>query len=169
MTGGCTVSSTYDMDTQISNEYCTVTQGFWGNCNGSFCNMGSKTTMMNNLLGSNGIVIGSGSNTLTFTSGQASCIMSLLPGGGPAARITGANTCSNHPGIQIQNGRINNILLSQTLTLGLNLRLSLNNLGGLKMDSPILNTAESSGCMGGVGVTHPLAGTNTSEIGRAHV
>jgi hypothetical protein len=115
--------------------------------------------LMNNLLGSTGLTVGYTPNKMYIGPGQAQCIIDLLPGGGTPARITGSNTCANHPGIQICNGRINNILLSQTIALGLNLRLSLNNLPGLTMDSPTLITASSSGCMGSNGSTHPVAGT----------
>jgi hypothetical protein len=91
------------------------------------------------------LVVGLNSNTLTFTSGDSQCIIDLLPGSGPAKKITGANTCASHPGIQIKNGRIYNILLAQTITLGLNLRLD-SDLGNLPILSDTLVTAESSGC-----------------------
>jgi hypothetical protein len=152
---GCNAICTKDITSQISNEYCTVTQGYWGNAGGNFCNTGNKLNLINSLLGNTGLLVGCASNTMYFAPGEGQCIINLLPGGGPAARITGVNTCANHPGIQIKNGRIGNILLSQTITLGLNMRLK-PNIQSLALDSPVLEYANSTGCMGGPGITNPV-------------
>jgi hypothetical protein len=152
---GCAATCTKDVTVQIADEYCTVTQGYWGNPGGNFCNTGNKVTYINTLLGSTGLLVGCASNTLYFAPGEAQCIINLLPGGGTPARITGVNTCAYHPGIQIKNGRINNVLLAQTITLGLNMRVK-TNLGSLVLDSPVLLIANSSGCLGGPGIDHPV-------------
>jgi hypothetical protein len=152
---GCSVSCTKDITVQIADEYCTVTQGYWGNSGGNFCNTGKKLNYINSLLGTTGLLVGCASNTLYFAPGDGQCIINLLPGGGTPARITGTNTCASHPGIQIKNGKINNVLLSQNITLGLNMRIKAN-LAFLAMDSPVLEVANSSGCMGN---DHPIGGT----------
>ncbi len=155
---GCTATCTKDITVQIADEYCTVTQGYWGNAGGNFCNTGNKVTYMNILLGNTGLLVGCAGNTLYFAPGEAQCIINLLPAGGNPARITGVNTCASHPGIQIKNGRINNVLLGQTITLGLNMRIK-PNLALLALDSPILEVANSSGCLGAPPVDHPIACT----------
>jgi hypothetical protein len=166
-TNGTTVICSKDVTVQIAGEYCTLTQGYWGNSGGNFCNTGTKVNLLNNLLGSAGLTVGYGSNNLYFAPGQGQCIIDLLPGGGSPARISGTNTCANHPGIQIKNGRINNILLAQTITLALNMRLS-TSLDNLILDSPTLVTAFSDGCLGYPQQTpnpyHPVAGTIASYI-----
>jgi hypothetical protein len=126
-------------------QYCSLTQGYYGNPGGTFCNGMGTAELIDSLLGLGNLVVGYNANTMAFFANQSGCIIDLLPGGGPAKKITGANTCANHPGIQMKNGRINNILLAQTITLGLNLRLD-DELGGLEMLSDTLVTAPSSGC-----------------------
>jgi len=101
--------------------------------------------LIESLLAQGPLVVGYNGNTMTFVAGESGCIIDLLPGSGPAKKITGANTCASHPGIQMKNGRIYNILLAQVITLGLNLRLD-GDLGNLAMLSDTLVTAESSGC-----------------------
>jgi hypothetical protein len=126
-------------------EFCTLTQGFYGNEGGTFCNGMGTVELIESLLAQGNLVVGSNGNTMTFYPGESACIIELLPGGGPAKKITGANTCASHPGIQIKDGRINNILLAQTITLGLNLRLD-SELADLDILSDTLITANSSGC-----------------------
>ena len=111
---------------------CSYTQGFWGNKNGL------------NLLKSSGIlntplVIGStaiGKNSITITSGDIAKLNNSLPGGstpGPLANIGAcniSNTACFDANYLTGQGRINNNLLSQTITLALNTRLgtTLNNI-----------------------------------------
>jgi hypothetical protein len=127
------------------NLFCSLTQGFYGNEGGTYCDGMGTAELIESLLAQGDLVVGSGGNTMTFYAGDSGCIIDLLPGTGSAKTISGANTCASHPGIQIKNGRINNILLAQTITLGLNLRLD-SELGNLDMLSDTLVTAESSGC-----------------------
>jgi len=142
---------------QCGEQFCSLTQGFYGNQGGTFCNGMGTVQLINSLLAQGNLVVGSSGNTMTFFPGEAGCIIDLLPGGGPAKKITGANTCANHPGIQTKKGRIHNILLAQTITLGLNLRLS-SDLGNLEIFSETLETAPSSGCdEEGDTVTGPLS------------
>lgn len=127
------------------SQFCSLTQGFYGNYGGTFCNGMGTSALIQSLLAQGDLVIGFNGNTMTFHSGESDCIIDLLPGGGPAKKITGSNTCASHPGIQMKKGRINNILLAQTITLGLNLRLD-GELGALNIYSDTLTTAPSSGC-----------------------
>ena len=171
-TNGVVLTCSKNITVQIASEYCTVTQGYWGNSGGNFCNTGSKVTLINSLLGSSGLTVGYGSNTMTFGSGGGQCIIDLLPGGGTSARISGVNTCSNHPGIQICSGKIKNDLLAQSITLALNMRLSAN-LSNMILDSPTLEVASSDGCLGypqqAPNPYHPLAGTIVTNSFNASV
>lgn len=128
-------------------QFCTLTQGYYGNPGGYYCNGMGTAELLESLLEGQYLVVGSNGNTLTFMEGESACIIALLPGGGPAKKITGANTCGNLGGIQLKKGAINNILLAQTITLGLSLRLS-GELGNLEIFSDTLLTAPSSGCGG---------------------
>lgn len=129
------------------SQFCSLTQGFYGNPGGTFCNGMGTAELIESLLEPGDLVVGSGGNKMTFQSGDSQCVIDLLPGGGPAKKITGLNTCASHNGIQMKNGRINNILLAQTITLGLNLRLD-SALGSLNIYSDTLVSAASSGCDG---------------------
>jgi hypothetical protein len=73
------------------------------------------------------LTVGSNGNTVTL---NASCILALLPGGGKSYALTGtATTCDqikSKYAKQLNNGtyKINNTLLAQTITLGLNLGIN---------------------------------------------
>ncbi|HSG67859.1 MAG TPA: T9SS type A sorting domain-containing protein, partial [Bacteroidales bacterium] len=121
---------------------CSYTQGFYGNEGGLTCNGVTTTDFINGKLP---ITVGAFGNTLSFAAGEASCIIELLPGGGPAKTISGVNTCANHPGIQIKKGKISNILLAQTLTLALNLAGN-EDFADMPMFGGHLRIAESSDC-----------------------
>ena len=111
---------------------CSYTQGFWGNKNG--LNLLTSSGILNTPL-----VIGStaiGKNSITITSGDIAKLNNSLPGGstpGPLANIGAcniSNTACFDANYLTGQGRINNNLLSQTITLALNARLGtiLNNI-----------------------------------------
>jgi hypothetical protein len=128
---------------ECGQEFCSLTQGFYGNAGGLYCGGPTTTQLLNTLLASGPLVVGCGNNTMTYSSAQ--CIIDLLPGGGPSKKISGNNTCANHPGIQMKNGTIYNSLLAQTTTLGLNLRLS-PTLGNLLIATNTLVSSPSPSC-----------------------
>ena len=129
-------------------EHCSKSQGFYGNSGGTFCNGQGTIDLINSLLGTTGIFIGSPGHSFIIYPGQGSCVLSRLPGGGTPQNITGNRTCSN-PGnlINQQTGKLKNILLAQEITLQLNLRLD-NTLGEMPLfgNNGILTTSESTGC-----------------------
>ncbi len=120
-------------------EMCTYTQGFYGSQKGTACDLeetvrGDVFTAA--LLAEGNLVLGSGSNTITFTPGTASLIREILPGGAESKYLSGicvptyaSRTCL---GLSKQ-GRISNQLLAQTLVLGLNLRIN-DALAGLPLE-----------------------------------
>lgn len=137
-----------------NTQFCTKTQGFYGNTGGSHCNGQTTTQLVTSLLSTN-LVIGGNGNTLTITQAEAGCLISKLPAGGSATTIAGVNTCTSHPGILLSNGKFLNVLLGQTIALGLNLRLDAT-LGGWTLVNSF-TTLASTGCGGTTGA--PIPGT----------
>jgi hypothetical protein len=70
--------------------------------------------------------IGCPGRSVTISTGDALCVLAKLPGGGPSGPLTVADDISicNLPNSYLKGGRINNNLLSQTITLGLNLGIN---------------------------------------------
>lgn len=129
--------------------FCTYTQGFYGNCNGKACtvNLGevnAQEIMKYAILKHGGeynfgsVVTG---NYFKLTSNDifghpnkcSNAIFKLLPGGGTANSLSGFSTYNTFSAWSDNNplqaygfyaGRINNVLLSQTITLFFNLSLS---------------------------------------------
>ena len=122
---GCTSAPTsVTVNAQPTCVFCSYTQGYWGNKNGL------NTLNTSGILNAPLVIGGAGPNTITITSTDISKLNRSLPGGstpGPLAN-TGAcnisNTCFDAN--LTQQGRINNNLLSQTITLSLNARLGTN-------------------------------------------
>jgi hypothetical protein len=115
--------------------FCTYTQGAWGTAGGKMCDgdgKGDYSTlgMLNHALehwGVNGLIIGSNGNTVKITAAQ--CVLDLLPGGGKSYVLTGATTTcdgikSKYAKLLPSGYKINNTLLAQTITLGLNLGIN---------------------------------------------
>ena len=109
---------------------CSFTQGFWGNAGGSF-NGQTTTQILQSILSNGPLVTGVvGYRSVTISQANLQCIYELLPGGGNAAALpinTGdinvqAPNCSIAPIPSYSDGRIQNILLAQTMTLALNVR-----------------------------------------------
>jgi hypothetical protein len=105
--------------------FCTFTQGFWGNKNG-------LAFMQDSGLLNTPIIIGStaaGGNSILIPAGSAVRVNSVMPGGGtPTALVTTGqcnilNACFTDNYLTRQ-GKINNVLLSQTITLSLNVRVT---------------------------------------------
>ncbi|HEX7878705.1 MAG TPA: hypothetical protein VF720_04815, partial [Candidatus Eisenbacteria bacterium] len=112
--------------------FCGLTQGAYGNAGGKW-NGVSRIDMLNALITpASPLVVGVlGARSVTFNDGSEACIIELLPGGGPAAAlknglgdaVVNPLTCDTNPPLQGPRGRIRNVLLAQTITLSLNVRL----------------------------------------------
>ena len=109
---------------------CSFTQGFWGNAGGSF-NGQTTTQILQSILSNGPLVTGVvGYRSVTISQANLQCIYELLPGGGNASALptnTGdinvqAPNCSVAPIPSYSDGRVQNILLAQTMTLALNVR-----------------------------------------------
>lgn len=127
-------------------EYCSFTQGFYGNAGGKQNGQTTIEIIRDALSDGNGnnqpIVLGKPGRSLKVDLEAALCIIKLLPGGGPADKLPSGNVVLGsacHTGnIPLKNGRFFNILLAQTLTMALNLRYD-NALGNLKLSETCIN------------------------------
>jgi hypothetical protein len=145
---GCNKSASISVNSCPA--FCTLTQGAYGTAGGIYTNANScynglgTLNLIKALLGNSSIrncglpnpdplTVGKvGTRSLTIPLSAAACIMNRLPANGTASALPAfgdqtlaANTCQV-PGsliIPIKNGKFVNVLLGQTITLGLNLRL----------------------------------------------
>jgi len=142
---------------------CTYTQGAYGNAGGMHCNGLSTTAILLQQLATP-LVIGDCSvgRCLTLTSSDVTsgCIYRRLPGGGPSATITDEGTCDIPSGIATKgNGSFRNVLVAQTITLGLNLRVPGSGLGAMPITGPYMVTLASSGNLCNDPSATPIPGT----------
>jgi hypothetical protein len=100
-------------------------------------------------------MIGRSGRSVTFKAGSAANIISILPGGGGSNKLAyggdltvdGSALSSTFKNNYLsKQGRINNNLFSQTLTLSMNARLNSNKLAGFVLQNGWLVTQENSGC-----------------------
>jgi hypothetical protein len=117
---------------------CTYTQGYYGNLGGMSCApnnggvFGKYTTLelIERALSSyNGgtMTIGSLGNTVVITNTPADrmAIIDVLPGGGSSYALMGSYSISSLPSDYLtKKGTLNNTLLAQTITLGLNIGIN---------------------------------------------
>ncbi|HLP35369.1 Ig-like domain-containing protein [Lacibacter sp.] len=170
----------YEVTVVPCGGYCTYTQGKYGNtspaCDGDGTGDGVAITyptvvdMIKAMLGVGGVanplVIGSNGKFITIpsTATAAELLNKSMPGGGGSRELFGSCTVDNvplpacwTPGTNntttyiTKQGRINNVLLSQTITLGLNLRVS----GGLADFALEAGTFATAKADGGCGSTTP--------------
>jgi hypothetical protein len=128
--------------TNCGGQYCTLTQGAYGNPNGQWNGM-NRLELITSLLAQGDLVLGQAGRSLTIQPGEASaqCIIDRLPAGGrPRAlpdfgdQVLDNDTCQTDPPLPVHSDRFQNVLLGQTITLALNLRLD-PNLGSLVLCS----------------------------------
>jgi hypothetical protein len=161
--------------------YCTYTQGFYGNVNGTACysangtttNISSSQLMLNAFGNTTYKVFGSTTNRQFFTLYKTDIsngyIFKMLPGQGNSQAISvdakkpynGAYYSDPTTWYLVplepsgaQKGRIDNLLLSQAISLWFNLRTS-SSLGSLSLVNDTLLTRAQTTCGSGIG-TGPL-------------
>jgi len=159
----CTSDCSVDITCLPPNmDFCTLTQGAYGNSKGKFNGVG-RVALIKSLLDAGPVTLGkttgSPANYITFanpTTGSpnttANCIIAVMPAGGtPSALPNGTalvidgssgHTCSiipsSGPGDLLDNGKFNNVLIGQVLALSLNLRLDMNHLGAQTLCSVLV-------------------------------
>ncbi|MFC5684306.1 hypothetical protein ACYE2N_16095, partial [Flavobacterium sp. MAHUQ-51] len=139
-------------------QLCTYTQGAFGNYGGKYCDgtidgiatIDLITKAITNAGGS--IVVGKSSASVIMSLGDENCIINQLPGGGKATEIFPAgdyDICPSLPNSFLKTGKINNVLLSQTITLSLNVNITQpSQLGGFVLQAGTLATAKPDGGCG---------------------
>ncbi|MES1215196.1 MAG: T9SS type A sorting domain-containing protein, partial [Bacteroidota bacterium] len=168
---------TYEITVNQCGGFCTYTQGKYGNgspaCDGDGVDgtgpavtYPTVTDMIKALLGVGGVpnelVLGDGGRTVTIpaTASAAVLLNASMPGGGGSRELLAGNCTVDTPlspcwtaGNNNANtyittqGRINNVLLSQTITLGLNMRVS-NSLSDFDLQAGTFATAKAVGGCG---------------------
>ncbi|MCB0662424.1 MAG: hypothetical protein KDC24_06775 [Saprospiraceae bacterium] len=136
----CTATVTVEGSSFCENDgnYCSYTQGFYGNAGGKKFGMTTSEIILaalSNTDGSNNpIIIGGGDRQLVLNNTAVDCIIEYLPAGGKATKLpegtvnmTGDCETGDLP---LKNNRFRNVLLGQTIALSLNVRYDVN-LGGL--------------------------------------
>jgi hypothetical protein len=131
-TNGCADTCQATLESIVcGQEFCSLTQGAYGNANGMFNGM-RRLQLIQSLLSSGPLVVGKPGRSLTIPYASASCIIQRLPAGsGPVAlpsalgdATLNSSTCETSPTLlPLQNGRFKNVLLGQVITLSLNVRL----------------------------------------------
>jgi hypothetical protein len=133
---GCKDTCEARLRTEVcGEEFCALTQGYYGNPGGIYCGTGQGTlALIQSLLcPSSDLVVGKPGRSLTIQCAAASCIITRLPAGGttttlPATlgdAVLNPSTCQTSPTLLPLNikGRFLNVLLGQTIALSLNVRL----------------------------------------------
>ena len=154
---GCILESPIEVNVVlcISEYHCTLTQGAYGNAGGNDCDgvNGSFPTpvLINNLLGATGITVGRPGQSVIIPPGSANALIAIMPGGGPAKALAPGNcniTAQGSPScLPLKNGRINNVLLSQTIALSLNVRMNAGSLANFVLvQDKYLVTQARDGC-----------------------
>ncbi len=178
---GCSSVGCAGVLTVAPCDFCTYTQGFYGNQKGKACDLTATpkqgADFVKALLLEGPMVIGAGSNKITFEPGDAPLIQAILPGGGGSSVLMGICNppvfdpdnidfgCLDDMGLlKDRQHRLNNALLAQTITLGLNLRIGDNRLATIPLESgKWLVTQDKKSCAENSGFVDPVC-TNIGSI-----
>jgi hypothetical protein len=123
---------------------CTYTQGYYGNDVGTSCDgtdqfntAGLIAHSLANLGGSLTVGCPGHSVTINNNATDIACLIDVLPGGGSSGALPAGdlNICNLGSAGLLKNGRINNALLAQTITLGLNLGINPPSLGNFALQA----------------------------------
>ncbi len=151
---GCCKSVTKTLTTAPCGPYYTYTQGYCGSTGSACTPLGGLKTSgtaliqysldnMDGVLGNSTgqLYLGKSGASFTVKYAEASKLSAIMPGGGTATKLLAnynlSATASYPP---LSNGRINNVLLSQTITLAINTKIPGNDLGGFILKSGYLTT-----------------------------
>jgi len=150
--------------------FYTLTQGYYGGKNGKSCLGTTPVNTIKYLLGipnnPTDLVTGStNSVTVPATDDGAKKLNNTMPGGNtpgalPVGQCTITTGCFVEPTYLTKQSRINNILLSQTITLGLNSRWEAGKLLLFHIEGGWLTTQKMNGC-GSDATVVTACGSNT--------
>jgi hypothetical protein len=112
-------------------EFCSLTQGFYGNAGGTF-NGETAVVLMNRLLTEGGaLTVGLPGQSFTVIAGDGACLIETLPAGSEPTTLPSGDGvfesgCNTSTGIPTDSGgKWANVLLGQVISLSFNLRLNL--------------------------------------------
>jgi hypothetical protein len=131
-TSSCEAPVTCSATFTVTCIYCSYTQGYWGNKNG-------LRTMQNSGILNTPIILGNTTgNSVLVPAGSWVRVNQVMPGGSTPQALTFPGQCNILDACFTNNyltslGKINNVLLSQTLALSLNTRLQNGKLATLKL------------------------------------
>jgi len=133
-------------------EYCSYSQGFWGNPNSNTCGNGLSGDYLNTLL-SSPLVLGGGNRMLTIGTNEGPCMQSKLPANSTSGTLpVGNESCATATSNQyIRNGRFKNNLLGQQIALSLALRGN-PAVGAVQITGNYVTTYASTSCIDGVAI-----------------
>ncbi len=164
----------------VCDEFCTYTQGFYGSQKGTACDLegeirGDEFTAA--LISQGPLFIGSGTSTIIFDGGApntnegiAAIIAEILPGGRKSYVLTNTEvinvTSAGDLSMYLtKQGRLDNQLFAQTLTLGLNLRINDNGLASVPLETGYLTTQDKLFCEEGSGGVEMICTPVLDEYG----
>lgn len=156
------------------SQFCSLTQGAYGSAGGKTCYGGQQLETLALLealiTAGSPLTVGVPGRSLTIPDGSEQCIIDRLPGGGSSAVLPAENQSMTAPdcatsGIPIQDGRFENSLLAQTITLSLNVRLD-PGLCDFVLCDTIVTQASDDGAdsCAGSGDDQPVPGTAESFV-----
>ena len=165
---GCSNKACATITVNNCNALCTYTQGYYGNDGGKSCANGvSYTTKgliakaLTSYGGTMRIGLSGRSVSMSANAIDIAKIIEVLPGGGSSLVLSpGDFTITGMPASYLKNGNINNTLLAQTITLGLNLGID-SNLGNFVLKQGKLATAAPQG---GCGSKIPMPRTCSFDL-----
>ncbi len=152
---------------------CTYTQGAYGNAGGKYCDgteggIATVDLIEQSLANAGGtITVGMPGRSVTMSSGDTACIIAQMPGGGPAKELPASdvNMCPKLPNTYLKNGRIGNVLLSQTIALALNINITSSaDLGSQELQAKTMATAKPEGGCGSDIAKERVCGHYEGEI-----
>jgi hypothetical protein len=137
----------------LDDDFCTYTQGYFGSPKGKACDGDSlyrnPVSLIRSLLLPGNIILGAGTRTITVTVNDSVRVNMVMPGGSTPRALTHTGNISMSQlstyGYLNRQGRLNNVFLSQTLALSLNLRINPTLLPFI-LDSGYLITQKLANC-----------------------
>jgi len=135
---------------------CSFTQGFYGNAKGKF-NGTPSLTLISNLLASGPLVVGKpGTRSLTIPQSAVPLLQQEMPSSSTPATLPNSGDQNLSTALlPLNKGKFANILLGQTITLSLNVRLD-PTLSGVQLRTNFCTQGVSAGPDGSLGTADDL-------------
>ena len=154
--GSVTNRATLTIQSCASGGPCSFTQGFYGNAKGKF-NGTPSLTLISNLLAAGPLVVGkTGTRSLTIPQSAVPLLQQRMPAStSPATLPNNGDQNLLTAVLSLNKGKFANILLGQTITLSLNVRLDAT-LSGVQLRTNFCTQGVSAGPDGSLGTADDL-------------